>query len=905
MGICLTTLYSAYKNDLMKKHIIPSEKINNLCVRWRKLRAPETMTPNEFQKAIIQNDDIKLNYKKFYDTGLEIEVIEFLTGLIILSNGKLEDRLKTLFSLYCFEDQSTMTPDEFGFCIEKCLRAICNVGEIQSPPTEPVDIDEFKERVCNGEAIDFQTFKQIISEECFKFSEIFEKSYVYMRKISTILVENPFPVINYLQKGGLFLGKYEIIETPNIIEEISSIYKQKYKHAMLDVKPMLGQGKLTFELIYVAGIQGDKNFRQNYFREIVLKNKITSEQIHEFGELPGGLLYKRISDIETTQMTLKEYFSLRIKQREKTKKSEKKTCLFCMSELETIDLGLELLDKLEVLHNIHVVHSNINPSSIYLVDQNIHNLAFLDLELAIWDTLEILGVESPYFQQLPEDKYDITFRDENFLSPEHKELAEEYRRTSRIPKQEITAQCDIYSIGAILYNALTGKSPDNFSIMTSVHPDHQGQRELLGEWNCPKLLNNLMVSNGMCSFLLKILAKDLRIRYKNINEVRNDLIALKKDLESIPEILMEGLEHVEVKDQQIFHEDYILDLRNFDVNDFTLEYLNKFILESRIPNIRIFGGCLPLSAIKSNRIDILDLSNQKLYTEELIVLSLFLEANTQLKVINLSNNPLVTRHETKKPRNHLSNDNRVTEYSLQKFLESLNTNVELIEFRVARVEIGPYFAQQLCMPIAKNNKLEILDLGFCKLQADGIREICEVCQHLKFLNTLSLSGNMMGNEGAQYVARLIENSTTLVEVDLDTNEIGNVGAEAIGHALTTNFVILRLNIEGNDIEFNESEFITQSVSFNSHYNKLKTRNEKFGEYGHNLIAESLKKWIESHKFVTEKLRARLHKCVDEIDTKLAEILLDSQGNLNLRPIPLKYTYNPGEGTVHFETGKHK
>lgn len=409
----------------------------------------------------------------------------------------------------------------------------------------------------------------------------------------------------------------------------------------------------------------------------------------------------------------------------------------------------------------------------------------------------------------------------------------------------------------------------------------------------------------MCSLLLKVLAKDVRIRYKNISEVRNHLLELKKDLESIPQILMEGLEHIEPKDLQIFNDDYILDLRSFDINDFTLEYLNKFILESRIPNIRIFGGCLPLSALKSNKLDILDLSNQKLFTEELRILAFFLEVNTLLKVINLSHNPLLLRHETKRPKDTVYKDNQVSDFSLLKFLESLNSNTELTEFRIAKVEIGAYFSQQLCQAITQNTKLEILDLGFCKLQAEGIREVCGVCQQLKFLNTLCLSGNMMGNEGAQYVARLIENSRILVEVDLDGNEIGNVGAEAIGEALTTNFVILRLNIETNDIDYNESELISQSVSFNSHYNKLKNRNEKFGEYGHNLIAESIKKWTESHKFVTEKLRARLHKCEDEIDSKLAEILLDSQGNLNLRPIPLKYTYNPGEGTVHFETAKHK
>ena len=51
------------------------------------------MTINEFQKSVSQNEDIHLNYENFKSEN-EIEVLGFLTKLIVMSNGNLERKLK-------------------------------------------------------------------------------------------------------------------------------------------------------------------------------------------------------------------------------------------------------------------------------------------------------------------------------------------------------------------------------------------------------------------------------------------------------------------------------------------------------------------------------------------------------------------------------------------------------------------------------------------------------------------------------------------------------------------------------------------------------------------------------------------------------------------------------------------
>lgn len=166
-----------------------------------------------------------------------------------------------------------------------------------------------------------------------------------------------------------------------------------------------------------------------------------------------------------------------------------------------------------------------------------------------------------------------------------------------------------------------------------------------------------------------------------------------------------------------------------------------------------------------------------------------------------------------------------------------------------------------------------------------------MASNMNSLRYINLSSNSCGDEGAGYIAKLIETNHNIQEIDLFRNNIGRKGGYDIGWALTNNFIIHKLSIGDNDIEENEKNLILQSVMFNTQYEKLKATNKRFGEFGYNLMAESIKRWTEKSKFVLEKLKARLQQCEDEIDMKLAELLLDSDGNLNLRPTSLQLSLN--------------
>lgn len=789
-----------------------------------------------------------------------------------------------LYDFYKYGPDESMSPDEFYVCIDKSLRSICSEGHIDLNFIEPDGLEDFKDTVART-GISFETFKEVLIGQCEKLANIFQESYNFVRTLSTHIIDNPFPVIAFLQPGNLFLGKYEIISKPSLINDISSIYKRKYKHALLNVKAMIGEeNKLTFELIYLTGINGDKSFRQNYFREIVLKKKLLKEEWDEFGELPGGILYKQISELEALQMTLAEYFELKkVDSQEKHPFNPLKHNIICMNEVETINLGLRLLEGLEVLHQLKVKHSNINPSSIYLIEQDIHKLAFLDLELAIWDPVQILGSDNPYFQQLEGDKYDTTFRDEDYLAPEHKEYADEYQTTGVIPKKNIGKKSDLYSIGAILFTALTGKPPNTFTEDTVNLVDCENAM-----WECPKELEGIIMSNGMAKFLTKILAKNPHLRYKDTAEARNKLVELKNFLAKIPKPLMKSLEHHSSSNVEISKDEYILDLHESVIDEFCLEYLYKFIVESNIPQIRLLGNAVfPIRNLRENLISKLSLQNQNIHAEELKLLSFFIKINSSLEKIDLSKNPLLQKHlsELVETENQdFSSQSQTLNNGFEDFLKALDCHSHLKSFELAQVDLGPHFAELLCRPLSKNRGLRRINLAGCALSVLGVKYICEMAASMISLKYINLSSNNCGDEGAGFIAKLIETNHHIQEIDLFRNSISKTGGQAIGNALTHNFIIHKLSIGDNYIEDNEKNLILQSVMFNTQYEKLKATNERFGEFGYNLMAESIKRWTEKSKFVLDKLKARLQQCEDKIDKKLAELLLGPDGELNLQPL---------------------
>ena len=71
--------------------------IEEIMRRWADLSKPLFMVPKDFKEKILANMDneIKLNYLKWLTQGLEIDMFEILTVLIIYARAELEDKFKS------------------------------------------------------------------------------------------------------------------------------------------------------------------------------------------------------------------------------------------------------------------------------------------------------------------------------------------------------------------------------------------------------------------------------------------------------------------------------------------------------------------------------------------------------------------------------------------------------------------------------------------------------------------------------------------------------------------------------------------------------------------------------------------------------------------------------------------
>ena len=106
---------------------ISEKMIQTMLSRWEDIGKPLFLSPKEFKERILTNQyesEVKLNYLKWLTQGLEIDMFEILSILILYSRTSLDSKLQLLFNLYCFEGEKHMQVDEFQFMMDKFSTSI-------------------------------------------------------------------------------------------------------------------------------------------------------------------------------------------------------------------------------------------------------------------------------------------------------------------------------------------------------------------------------------------------------------------------------------------------------------------------------------------------------------------------------------------------------------------------------------------------------------------------------------------------------------------------------------------------------------------------------------------------------------------------------------------------------------
>jgi hypothetical protein len=121
---------------------------------------------------------------------------------------------------------------------------------------------------------------------------------------------------------------------------------------------------------------------------------------------------------------------------------------------------------------------------------------------------------------------------------------------------------------------------------------------------------------------------------------------------------------------------------------------------------------------------------------------------------------------------------------------------------------------QVVLNQLKDNEIEKLDLSHKGLTSHQITLLAEALKTNTMLKMLELSGNQIGDAGAEKLADALKSNTALMELGLSSNQIGNVGADKLADALKSNTTLTKLDLNRNQMNRNKCDIIVLMLAAN-------------------------------------------------------------------------------------------
>lgn len=169
-----------------------------------------------------------------------------------------------------------------------------------------------------------------------------------------------------------------------------------------------------------------------------------------------------------------------------------------LSVEDVLEIGVRLADAMETAHEKHIIHCDIKPLNI-LIDKN------MNPKIADFGIAKVVSSQTMVYTN-------SVMGSVHYISPEQANGG------------QITEASDVYSLGVVLFEMLTGQVPFNGPTPVAVAMMH-------AEKPVPKLSEYLEeVPEGLQEILEKAMAKKPRDRYRKAAQFRRDLMALKMKL---------------------------------------------------------------------------------------------------------------------------------------------------------------------------------------------------------------------------------------------------------------------------------------------------------------------------------------------------------------------------------------
>lgn len=197
----------------IENSFITTQIVEEMLQRWQDIGKPLFLTPKDFKERILtsQTDtEVKLNYLKWLQQGLEIDMFEILSILALYARASLDARLVLLFKLFSFsqEEDQHMSFDEFKFMIDKFGTSIGNTLQIKKTLLLEI-VKQAESRISfqtdRIEESEFVSFMHSVFVELSKtLGDVTDRISILANCAKTAILPQ------WLQPGQVFLGKFYI-----------------------------------------------------------------------------------------------------------------------------------------------------------------------------------------------------------------------------------------------------------------------------------------------------------------------------------------------------------------------------------------------------------------------------------------------------------------------------------------------------------------------------------------------------------------------------------------------------------------------------------------------------------------------------------------------------------------------
>jgi serine/threonine protein kinase/Tfp pilus assembly protein PilF len=283
-----------------------------------------------------------------------------------------------------------------------------------------------------------------------------------------------------LTTGSTFAGRYQIIEELGR-GGMGRVYRVMDKKLNEEV---------ALKLIK-PDIASDKKTVERFSNELRMARKIVHKNI------------ARMFDLNEERGT--HYFTMEYVRGEDLKRLIRK--MGRLSAGQAISIAKQVCDGLAEAHKLGVIHRDLKPQNI-MVDED-GNSRIMDFGIA--RSLEGKGITGA----------GVMIGTPDYMSPE------------QVEGKETDQRSDIYSLGIILYEMVTGQTPFEGDTPFSIGIKHKSETP-----RNPKELNS-QLPDDLTRVILRCLEKDKENRYQSAGEVRSELINIEKGIPTTDRIIPE------------------------------------------------------------------------------------------------------------------------------------------------------------------------------------------------------------------------------------------------------------------------------------------------------------------------------------------------------------------------------